>query len=48
MRDYCEGVGEASADAMEVSTRRAGDSETREREMTVKEEGRHTCSVAGA
>jgi len=38
--DYCEGGGEASADAMESSTRGADDSEAREREITAKEEGR--------
>jgi len=42
--DYCEGGGEASTDAMGSSTRGADDSEAREREITVKEEGRHICS----
>ena len=48
MRDQCEGGGEASADAKEISPRRADDSEVREREIAAKEEGRHTCSVDGA
>jgi len=38
----------APADAMEISIRRADDSEAPGREITEKKEGRRTCSVAAA
>jgi len=43
-----EGDDSAPADVMEISMRRADDSEAREREITEKEEGKSTCNVAAA